>query len=302
MTRRPADSPGEWVATPPGGARSERPARPPRPYTGPPSYPATPRWGFPLLTWRWPLALTRRTRTDASDRLVPLSATAESVLWGTAGIAGIATLAEVWRYVLLVRSRAEALPRVALGMSDALVGAAGVLSVLLGIACGIFVVLWTLRARELAAEHTGMSSPRPDWQFIVGVLVPGANLLIPGSVLAELEHAALVGEGAARGRRPKPSRLVGAWWAVWAASLLLGWATFLWGFQDSVQAMADGVLLHAWNDLAVCVLAVLTVRVVRYLTRLLMPLDPTELPRMRVLDVHDAPAPERAERPGDAAR
>lgn len=266
------------MATPPAGARPERSTRRPRRYTGPPSYSFPPRWGFPPVVWRRPLAFARRPGPDPAERMSVLAGTAVPLLWATAAVAGVAALAEVWRYVLLLLSRDEALSRGVVIASDALVGAAGGLSVPLGLASGVVVVLWALRARAAAADRTGAASARPDLQFLLGIVVPGMNLLVPGSVLAELEHAALSAEGAAD-ERPRPSRLVRAWWIAWAVALVLALITFLWGFRTGVQATADGVVLHAWNDLAVCVLAVLTVFVVRYLVRLLAPPDPSELPR-----------------------
>ncbi len=293
----------EWVAAPPRDVGSQRPARPPRRYSGPPAYRATPRWGFPTVAWRWPLALSHGSKVDPLERLASLAGMAISMLWCTGAIAAVGVFAEVFRYVLLVRSRDQALSRTTLAISDALVGTAGVLTLLLGISSAVVVVLWALRARPVASERARLRSPRPNWQVVAGVLVPGANLLIPGSALAELEHATLVGEGAREaGRRPRPSWLLVAWWASWVVTLLLGWTSFAWSFRSGVQATADGVLLHAWNDLAVLVLAVLTIQVIRYGTRLLVPVDSAEVPRMRVLGVRDAPHPPRAERPRDAAR
>lgn len=300
---RGAGSRVEWVATPPGDQpRPTRPRTAAR-YTGPPSYPAVPRWGFPALTWRWPLTLPTKDRVDPVERVSSLGATAVSMLWITAFVAGGAGLAEGWRYLLLLRSRGEALPKTMLAISDALVTTTGVLTWLLGMLCGLTVLLWALRARVAAAERIGVQPGRPDWQVVAGLLVPGVNLLVPGSALAELEHKVLAGEQARRPRgRPDPSPLLRWWWLAWIVSLLLGWTAFGWGFRDSVQATADGVVLHMWNDFAVVGLVVLTIRVVRYLTALLVPADPIELPLLRVLGIRDAPAPARQRRPSDAAR
>lgn len=292
-----------WVATPPGGARPPRPRAAPRPYTGPPSYPAIPHWGFPLVSWRWPLAVSTRPQADPVERVAALGATASPALWVTAISAGVAAIAECLRYVLLLLSINTALPTTMLVISDALVITAGFMTLLVGALSGVVVVLWGLRARNAADARVGVRSARPDWQFIAGVLVPGWNLFVPGSVLAEVEHTVLVGENARQlGSRPNPSRLVRLWWACWVLSLLLGWTTFLWSFLGGVQAQANGVVLHIWTNLAVVALAVLTVRVVNYLTRLLRPVDPTEVRRWRVLDVRDAPPPRRAERPSASPR
>ncbi|GAA4864665.1 DUF4328 domain-containing protein [Saccharopolyspora cebuensis] len=291
------------MATPPGDPRPvRRPARRPR-YTGPPSYPAVPRWGFPLLAWRWPLALPLRPQADATVRAESSGATAVTALWITTGVAGLAAVAEVWRYLLLLRSRDEALSRVVLTVSDALVGTTGLLTWLLGAVSAVIVLVWALRTRVAANERVGVTSARPDWQVVVGTLVPGLNLVVPGAALAELEHTVLVGEGArAPGTRPSPSLLVRFWWAAWATTLLLGWLSFAWAFRTSVQAMADGVLLHAVNNAAVVVLALLTLRLIKEITALVAPVDPTELRRLRVLDVHGAPRPTKAPRPQDTPR
>lgn len=293
----------EWVATPPAAVRPRQRPRPERRYTGPPAYPAVPRWGFPPLAWRWPLALPGRVDADPVGRTESLAAMAGSLLWLTAGLAALAAVAEGWRYVLLVRSRTEELASATLAVSDAFVLTVGVLTWLFGMLCWLVVVLWTLRARAAAASRAGMRPARPGWQVVVGVLVPFVNLSVPGSVLAELEHMVLVVEGEReRGARPRPSRLVLVWWAVWAVSLVVGWLALAWHFLPGVQAMADDVMFHACSDVAVVAAAVTTARLVKYLTGLLATLDPTELSRFRVLSVRGAPAPERAARRSDARR
>ncbi|WP_460958052.1 DUF4328 domain-containing protein [Parasphingorhabdus pacifica] len=261
-----------------------------------------PRWGFPLLAWRWPLALPNRPKADPVERVEVLTPATISVLWLTAGLAGLAAVGEAWRYVLLLISREAALPALPLSISDALVTTAGSLTWLVGLVAAVFVVLWFVRAREASAERIGVRNARPHWQVIVGAFVPGLNLVVPGSAVAELEHAVLIGEGARGEGRPIPSRLVIVWWASWAVCLLSGWLALVWGFRDGVQALADGVVMHLVNDVAVVVLAVSSIRLVKYLARLLVPLDPTELTRSRVLEVRNAPRPPRADRPSGAPR
>lgn len=303
MTDQPQPDRTEWIATPPGGPRRARQTRRPRPYTGPPSYPAPPRWGFPLLAWRWPLALPTHGRVDHAERASATGATAIAALWVTAGVGALATVAEVWRYVLLLLSRGEALSRTVLAISDALVGTTGLILVLMGVLTGVLVVLWGLRARLAATERIGVRSARPDWQVVVGVLVPGLNLLIPGSAVAELEHSLLVAEGdREQGARPSPSLLVRFWWALWAATAVVGLLTFGWTFRVGVQALADGVVLHAVNNALVTALAVVTALLIDHFMRLLLPPDPADLSLMRVHAVRAAPPPERAARPDTARR
>ncbi len=56
--------------------------------------------------------------------------------------------------------------------------------------------------------------------------------------------------------------------------MVLGVVVFLWSFRGGIQALADGVLLHALLDLVCAATAVLTVRVVRYCTALVEPTRP----------------------------
>lgn len=256
-----------WVATPPTGVPA--PARPPaaHPYTGPPSYPEPPRWGFPLLGWRWPAPLGA-PEVSAAERMRALAATAVPLLWLTAALVFVTAVGEAWRYALLLASRTDAVSAGPLHASDALVVTGGVISILAAVLAGAVTVGWLVRACAAAADAAGVRPPRPAWQVVAGVLIPGVNLLLPGAVLAELEHAAL---GADRRRRPRPSRLVATWWALWAAGLLLAWTAALWTFRDGVQARADGVLLHVVTDLVAAAVAVVTILVVRRLTRLLSP-------------------------------
>jgi hypothetical protein len=121
---------------------------------------------------------------------------------------------------------------------------------------------------------------------VLSALVPGVNLLLPGAVLAEIEHAALGGDPA---RRPRPSRLLAWWWGLWAAGLLAAGGTALWSRLDSVQARADGVILHAVTDLLAAAVAVLTAVVVRRLTALLSPVEPGHFRRRVVLRVPGHP-------------
>jgi hypothetical protein len=250
-------------------------------YTGPPSYPMPPRWGFSRLGWRWP-APDIGPAVSSVEQMRGLAATAIPLL-GLAALLMLATAgAEIWRYALLLDSRTDAVPAGPLHASDALVITGGVISLLAGILAGAVTVGWLIRACAVAARAVNVTPARRPWQLVAGVLVPGVNLLVPGAVLAELEHAAL---GRDPGRRPRPSRLVIGWWAVWATGLVLVAITMLWNLRDGVQARADGVLLHAATDLVAAGVAIVTIVVVRRLTRLLSPAKLIAARRMVVMRV-----------------
>ena len=277
----------QWVATPPVVTEAtEQSWVPPQPYTGPPSYPAPPRWGLPLLGWRRPRPLTTPV-VSAAERMRALAATAVPLLWLSAGLALATAAAEGWRYALLLDSRTDAVPATPLHVSDALVVTGGVISLIAAALAGAITLGWLVRACTAAAEAAGVRQPRPAWQLVAGVLVPGVNLLLPGAVLAELEHAALRRDP---GHRPRPSPLVAGWWVLWAMGLGLGAVTLLWGLRTGVQARADGVLLHLVTDLVAGAVAVVTIVVVRRMTRLLSPAYQGSARRMVVVRVGSDPA------------
>jgi hypothetical protein len=193
------------------------------------------------------------------------------VLWVTAAVAAVAAGAETWRYVLLLASRSGALPAGVVSASDVLVGGAGWFATALGLLAGALVVDWSVWASRAAAERGGHRPARSAREIVAGWLVPGVNLSVPGSVLAEVEHGALDRPVT---DRPRPSRLLLAWWAAWVVGLVLAAVALLWSLRTGVQARADGVVLHALADLAAAATAALTARVVARLTRLLGPARP----------------------------
>jgi hypothetical protein len=292
------------VANPPSGPIPA--GRPPRPrrfrYTGPPAYPAVPRWGLPRLGWREPTSVpgttARQPRTPA--RLVRHAHTATTVLWMVAISAVLAAGGEVWRYVLLVLGRSEALPGQVVAISDALVNTGAALAAVLGVIALVLVPRWLLTARDVAATVSGDRPARPDWQVLLGVLLPGLNLFVAGSVLAELEHMAL---GLTGRDRPRPSRLVLAWWVVWAGSEVTAIVTVLLGLRAGISAHANGVLWYAATDLVAVAVAVLTVFVLGAITALLAPGSVRTRQRLRVVSVTGAPEPTlRRDRPSGALR
>jgi len=261
-----------WVALPPDAMRPREPRTPRRPYAGPPRYRATPRWS--LRSWmpapepddddpvatppvREPDEALRRT----AGLLVRLATT-------TGALAAVAALAEAWRYGLLVASRSTALSSGPLAFSDALVTLVGLLAPVAALVTGGLFLRWLHQARGLAATISGTRPARRTWAVVVGSILPGPNLTVPGAALAEVEHAA---SGEPASARPRPSTPVRRWWLAWDASVVLGVAAVLRGLGNSTQALADAVLLHAVADVAAAVAALATVRVVAHLTELLAP-------------------------------
>ncbi|MHC1561919.1 DUF4328 domain-containing protein [Actinomycetospora sp. C-140] len=261
-----------WVALPPDALRPREPRRRRRPYAGPPRYAATPRWS--LRTWM-PAPLP-----GAEGPLPgPVPRTPDEVLRRTAGLLGrlarvtavlavLAAVAEAWRYGLLVASRSAALSPAPLAFSDAFVTLVGLLAPVAALATGALFLRWLALSREIAATISGTRPARRTWAVVLGSVLPGPNLTVPGAALTEVEHAA---SGLPADTRPHPSRPVVRWWLAWDASVVLGVAAVLRGLGPSTQAMADAVLLHALADVAAGVAAWATVRVVTHLTELLAP-------------------------------
>ncbi len=263
-------APLRWVAEPPGSGASMPLPVPPRPrYSGAPRYRFIPRWGYapgpwffakPVPTGPDPLQATR----SVLGTLVPL-------LWATAAVALLAAAAEVWRYVLLLASRTDALSAGVVAASDALVAAAGWVAPIVAALAGVGILQWTVRATRAAADQAGVQPSRSPRSLVLGWLIPGLNLSLPGSALAEIEHTAL---GRPPAQRPRPSRLLLAWWALWAAGVIMAAVVLVWSLRTGVQARADGVVLHAVLDVLAAVTAGTTAVVVTRLTRLLGPPRP----------------------------
>jgi hypothetical protein len=262
-----------WVASTPDALRPREPARPRRPYAGPPRYREVPRWSL----WPWAARpepggpdgpLPPRPAPDPQDALRAHAELLRKLAVTTALLAGIAAAGEVFRYVLLVLSRDRALSGVALGWSDVLVTLFGLLAPVAALATGVEFLRWLLTARGVAAELSGTRPWRATRLLLVGCVLPPFTLTVPGSTLAEIEHAAA---GSDPSTRPTPSRPVLVWWASWATGVVLGVVTVVHGFATSTQALADGVVLHALVDVLAVVTAVVTVRVVAHLTELLAP-------------------------------
>jgi len=242
------------------------PARPRR-YTGPPRYRFTPRWGFPALPWVPPAPQRPPPRSALTGARATLGSLVPA-LWASAIVAAVAAGAELWRYVLLLASRNDALPAGLVAASDALVMAAGTVAPILAVLAGVLLIVWSVRASRAAGDFADVVPARSTRMIVAGWLVPVVNLSVPGSVLAEIEHAGLARPP---GERPRPSRLLTAWWVLWVADLLFFAVVALWSLRTGVQAQADGVVLHAVLDLLAAATAGVTAVLAVRLTRLLTP-------------------------------
>lgn len=295
----PRPNPARWVAGPPPGAAPARPTPRRRPYTGPPAYPAPPRWGFPQLAWRWPTTVPGAGPGPADPEYVRVAGRVAVVMLQITAVAAlVATVAELVRYGILVASLSAEVPSGLVVASDTLVITAGIVTVVFALASLYLALRWLLPARRLGARDRTLV--RGDGWVIASLVVPLWNLFGALYVLAELEHIGRSGDPL---QRPRPSRAVWTWWGTWLLSGVLFILTLGWSFRGSIQAMADGVVLHALSDAVAALLAYLTARLVGWLTAMLVPADATALPLWRVLSVPGASTTnERAPRPATAPR
>jgi hypothetical protein len=225
---------------------------------------------------------------SALDRVRTLARHTVAMLWLLTGLAVLAAVAEIWRYILLLESRFGALSSGVVSASDTFVYTGASLALAVGVITVVMTVWWLYVARKAASEVSGYLPARTDKQFFWGMLFPGVNLVVAGSVFAELEHAAERGDP---DKRPKPTRLLLWWWSLWAVDGVFLAVTLVWRFRDGVQAQADGVVLAAMTDLLGGALAVLTLLMIRRLVRLLAPIDAANVRLMRVVKVTGAPEP-----------
>jgi hypothetical protein len=275
--------PMRWVASPPPGTEAPKKRLGARGrYPGPPRYLSPPTWGFPALPWRRSEPVDT---AESTDKLVAQAGLLVPLLRGLALLAVLSACGEAWRYVLLLRSRNEALGAAEVAASDALVGAASWVTTVLTLITGAVLLSWVLRAVDISAEQNEVRPARTPRVVVWGWLVPGINLTIPGSVLSEIEHAALRRDPA---KRPDPSKLITVWWALWASNVVVGIIATLWLLRTGTQARADGVVQHVFVDLLAAAAAIVTARVVTNLTALIAP--PRRIPLPRVVRVVAAPA------------
>ncbi len=247
-----------WVAKPPPRAAAPKPRQ--RDLGPTPRYYSTPSWGLPRTPWK---STTVPKPPTAHERMSAHAGTARPLLIGAATALALAALAELWRYLLLLRSRTELLPARTVRISDSLVITAGVLAPVVVVVAVLTCTLWLIRARQAAAGRLGRRDARSARALVLAVVVPGWNLVMPGVLLTELErdiNTELERDTKATG----PSRLLRAWWLGWVASVALAAGVWLLRLRHTVQAQADGVALAALSDLvAAGVVVLMLVLIVR---------------------------------------
>ncbi|MBJ8346323.1 DUF4328 domain-containing protein [Antrihabitans sp. YC2-6] len=240
-----------WVARKPSRGDGHV-LQPPQAATPTPRYTETPRWGL-----HDPAPVPTPVRQEGISTLARLAA---PTLAATAIMFGLASIAEIARYCVLLRNRTRLIDPALLAGSDSAVWSTSLLGALLLISSAIATTGWLIAARRRAFAKQGRRDPRRPWTIAIGCLVPIVNWVYPGVFLTEVAAAEFDGSPPVRIRR-----LVVAWWCAWVFSV--GFAIFngLWWLRDSLQDEANGVLYSATGDLIAAGVAVLTILVIRTL-------------------------------------
>ncbi|MFG3616266.1 DUF4328 domain-containing protein [Nocardia sp. NPDC047654] len=252
LSPAPIDAPADrrnyrWVARKPDHRVRRQPPGPAE-QSRTPRYTRIPRWG---LIDAPPQAggAVRRPLGKLTDSVTAL-------LVAATGVFGMAAVAELARYALLLRNRTRLIHPVVLFASDAFVIGAGMLAILIALLAALSAVGRLIELRRAAYDAVGRSDPRSPRALISGCLIPVVNLLWPGIFL--LEVAALKGD-------PRAVRAARIWWAAWVFGAVVAAAALLWRTADSLQAEADGVLFTAFTDVVAAAVALLTLWVLRTL-------------------------------------
>ncbi|MBF6328638.1 DUF4328 domain-containing protein [Nocardia transvalensis] len=255
LSPAPVDAPPErrnyrWVARPPGrrprDGRSARPAA--RPGRATPRYTEIPRWGLRDV----PPAATVAGRRDP---LAWLTERITGLLILTSVLFAVAAIAELGRYLVLLRNRTRLIHPAVLLISDISVYLTSALALAAALATAIAAVGWLRRSRVAAYAGAGQRDPRSLPMLLCGCLIPGVNLLWPGVFLTELITR--------RGGDLRALRAVRIWWCAWILNGAMVVAALGWHTAGSLQAEADGVIFTVYTDLVAAAVAALSLWVVR---------------------------------------
>ncbi|NLU63815.1 DUF4328 domain-containing protein [Rhodococcus sp. HNM0563] len=232
-----------WVVRSPQSSSAERTAPRAAQPTATPAYDEIPRWG-----------LLDRPRPHAEEptRAETLAGLAPTLLVGTAVVFGLAAVAELARYVLLLVNRTRLIEPIVLALSDSAVWATQIVGPLVALAAAVASGLRLIEVRRRVFAEHDTSDPRSPGSLLFGVVVPGVNLALPGVFLTEIAYD-----------RPRLLRAVRIWWVLIVSNAVLFVFVLFWRQRDSLQARADAVLLTAVVAGLAAVVALATLYVLR---------------------------------------
>ncbi len=239
----------KWVARAPR-KKSGKPRSSSKPRNSEtPRYDEMPRWGLVDRPIPEP--------DDGESRIERWAVAAPGLLALTGSLLLLAAAAELLRYGILLYNRTRLVDSTTVIISDAFVSFAGLIAIVIGVSAAVASACWLVSRRHSVFERADMRDPRSIRELIIGSLVPGLSLVMPGVFLTEL---VAVRGGADRARLLVAVRI---WWGLWVFDWALIGAAIWWRTRDSLQAQADGVLFYAFVSLVGACLAVWTIRVMR---------------------------------------
>lgn len=210
-----------------------------------PRYTEAPRWG--LLDPSPAPAVAERTDLVAfGRRAVPLIGAA-SILFG------LAALAEIGRYLILLRNRTRLIDPTLLALSDSAVWATSFLALGVALAGAVAAIGWLIEARRRGYAGENRSDPRRVRTLVLGCVIPLVNLVLPGVFVTEFTRDVV----------PRTRKLIRVWWWAWVLNGVMVVAAMFWWTADSLQIEADGVLFSAATDLVAAGVGILTIMVIR---------------------------------------
>lgn len=213
----------------PGAAPPPRRGR--RPLGPTPRYSAIPRWG---LSEQFDTASEQDSEQAERARGGPSPSFVRRAFVATSVIVGLAVLAHVIRYALLLINRSILLNPILAGAVTWFGVALSVLALFAVIGTGVVLTNWLVARRAAAYAVGGTEDPRSAWEIRAGSLIPIANLLwapVFVTELARVEH-----------RTRALRRDVVAWWCTWALSYVLMIWAFATSFTRDPQAIADNTV------------------------------------------------------------
>jgi len=215
-----------WIAVRPGPPPPARFNR--RPLGPTPRYRSVPRWGLVDRVAPSATAAEHALRRHASATAV------RATLLAAAAVFGLAALAHILRYLLLLINRTVLLPPlVANGtlLMGVLVSLAAMVSVIVTAAV---MTSWLIGRRAEVFGYLGHDDPRTEWQLWAGCMTPVVNLVWAPIFLIELAHAE---QSQARLRGP-----ITMWWIGWIFSTAISaWAIWTSSATDA-QGIADNTV------------------------------------------------------------
>ena len=224
------------------------PRRVHRPLGPTPRYSVVPRWGL-QDHFEAPAPVPVVEPTGSSARFVRYT------LLTTLVLLGIAVVAHIARYALLLINRSVLLNPIVAGIGTWTGVVASVLAFFALAASAVVLTNWLVARRAAAYAVHGVPDPRPTWVLWVGCLVPLFNLFWAPVFVLELARV--------EGRLTWVRSTIVTWWCVWWVSAALTVFANATSFTTDAQGIANNTVATTIAYLAALAALALTIKVYR---------------------------------------